>query len=263
MKNYLNLDLSLDKNLKDWSKRDEKFKNFTEKVAGVRILNQDVVENVFSFICSANNNIIRITKMIDKLCLNFGEKIGKIDEEIYYDFPKIEKLAEPSVTDVLKNEGFGYRAKYINQTAIKLLELGGSTWLDKLKKENGETYDNARIKLRVLSGVGHKVADCICLMSLGHLESIPVDTHVFQVAKEFYINNLNDRCKNKSPSLQICQEINEYFRNLWGENAGWAQAVVFCARISKNNEPKKPIKNKNNDEEKIDKVVDKKRAKKC
>ncbi|XP_044017795.1 N-glycosylase/DNA lyase, partial [Aphidius gifuensis] len=247
LEKYFNLHLCLEDNLKDWSKRDDKFSNFTDKVAGVRILNQDPIENVFSFICSANNNIIRITKMIDRLCFNFGDKIDVIDDVEYYDFPKIERLADDSVPDILTKENFGYRAKYIHKTAVKLVELGGIDWLDKLKKSNGEKYDDARLKLRVLSGVGHKVADCICLMSLGHLESIPVDTHVFQVAKQYYLTELNQKCKTKTPSLTVSQEINQYFRDLWGDYAGWAQTVVFCSRITKDDTQKIDKNKKLND----------------
>ena len=44
------------------------------KFPGVRILKQDPVENLFSFICSSNNNIQRISGMYDVYCRFF--KIG-------------------------------------------------------------------------------------------------------------------------------------------------------------------------------------------
>ena len=37
-----------------------------------------------------------------------------------------------------------------------------------------------------LSGVGGKVADCICLFALHHLEAFPVDTHIKKVLDEQY-----------------------------------------------------------------------------
>ncbi|CAD6215819.1 GSCOCG00000633001-RA-CDS [Cotesia congregata] len=233
---YFNLHISLKDNLEIWSKNDENFKNFTNIVEGVRILNQDMVENIFSFICSANNNIIRITGMIDKMCGHFGNKICKLNKEFYYDFPTIESLAQDNVQSVLSKEGFGYRAPYIHKTAKRLVELGGRKWLENLHKDQGAEYESVRQTIQVLQGVGPKVADCICLMSLGHLESIPVDTHIYQVAREFYLPDLKE-VSSVTPTMY--QEISRHLRSKWGPLAGWAQAVVFCTRIKSN-----PIKKK-------------------
>ena len=42
---------------------------------------------------------------------------------------------------------------------------------------NKSTYREAHEALLEMSGVGPKVADCVCLMSLDKMEAIPVDTH--------------------------------------------------------------------------------------
>lgn len=65
-------------------------------------------------------------------------------------------------------------------------------WIGKLKKL---TYDDAKRMLMSLPGIGAKVADCICLMSLGFTESIPVDTHVYQITAKHYLPELNTKCK--------------------------------------------------------------------
>lgn len=57
--NYFRLDVSLKENLQLWAKADSHFESSYDKIGAVRILNQDVIENLFSFICSSNNNIIR------------------------------------------------------------------------------------------------------------------------------------------------------------------------------------------------------------
>lgn len=59
-------------------------------------------------------------------------------------------------------------------------------------------------------------------MSLGHLEAVPVDTHVFQIASKFYLPHLN---KVKSVTPKIYDEIGDHFRKLYGPLAGWAHAV--------------------------------------
>ena len=43
----------------EWSDKDPHFKKAAVQCYGIRMLKQDPVENVFSFICSSNNNITR------------------------------------------------------------------------------------------------------------------------------------------------------------------------------------------------------------
>lgn len=63
-------------------------------------------------------------------------------------------------------------------------------------------------------------------MSLGHLCAVPVDTHVFQIASSpCYLPHLK---KSKSVTKKIYNEIGDYFRDLYGPLAGWAQTVRSC-----------------------------------
>lgn len=225
---YFRLDISLLDQCKKWNEVDKNFKKSSENIDGVRILNQDVLENLFSFICSSNNNIQRISGMVEKLCILFGKKICSIDGKDYFDFPTLESLLGQNVESMLRRESFGYRAAYIANTAKKLHELGGRQWLLNLHKDNNISYFEAKQQLLTLPGVGPKVADCICLMSLGHLEAIPIDTHIFQVARANYLPHLE---KQKTVTPKIHEEISSHLRELWGPLAGWAQAVLFCARI--------------------------------
>lgn len=59
LKDYFRLDFSLEKLYDNWKKADLNFRLVCHEFTGVRMLNQDPVENVFSFICSSNNNIKR------------------------------------------------------------------------------------------------------------------------------------------------------------------------------------------------------------
>ena len=51
-------------------------------------------------------------------------------------------------------------------------------------------YPEAKTELLKLTGVGPKVADCILLMSLDQPSSVPVDTHMFQIAAQNYLPHL-------------------------------------------------------------------------
>lgn len=92
--------------------------------------------------------------MVEKLAIFYGSKICEIDGITYYTFPEIQSLSEKGVEETLKQNGFGYRAKYINKTAQELLQKGGRTWLDKLKIMN---YEDAKQSLITLPGIGPKV----------------------------------------------------------------------------------------------------------
>lgn len=57
---------------------DENFRKKASLFRGVRLLQQDPVETLFSFICSSNNNIARISGMIERMCQHFGDKIAEV-----------------------------------------------------------------------------------------------------------------------------------------------------------------------------------------
>jgi N-glycosylase/DNA lyase len=63
-------------------------------------------------------------------------------------------------------------------------------------------------------------------MSLGHLEAIPVDTHIYQVAAQRYLPHLRSR---KTVTDKIYNEIGDHFRALYGSLAGWAHTVSAVA----------------------------------
>merc|ERR1712059_90738 len=207
-----------------WAVNDPIFNRISVDYPGVRMLRQDPVENLFSFICSANNNIARISGMVENLCQEYGDFVGEWEGIQYNSFPSLEILSQEGVEQRLRELGFGYRAKYIQQSAEKIIKLGGEQWLYSLR---GQDYVDAKKSLLQLSGIGPKVADCILLMSLDQPESIPVDTHMFTIAKR-YLPHLN---QYKSLTDRIYKEIADYFRSLYGNYAGWAHSVLFSADL--------------------------------
>ena len=61
---YLNLSPNLTELYEQWSRADANFRKRAPKFTGVRILRQDAWEALIGFICSSNNNIIRISQMV-------------------------------------------------------------------------------------------------------------------------------------------------------------------------------------------------------
>ncbi|XP_075226400.1 N-glycosylase/DNA lyase-like isoform X2 [Lycorma delicatula] len=154
---FFRLNVSLKEFYSKWSKDDPFFNKISEIFYGIRIMKQDILECIFSFICSSNNFLSRISAMVEKICTFYGEKICIIDGNVYYDFPKIEKLARSGVSEKLREAGFGFRAKYIQQAAEKIITFGGNDWLNKLKLLD---YKDSKAELMKLPGIGAKILFC-------------------------------------------------------------------------------------------------------
>uniref|UniRef100_T1IY70 N-glycosylase/DNA lyase n=1 Tax=Strigamia maritima TaxID=126957 RepID=T1IY70_STRMM len=221
LSNYFQLEIDLKEKYSEWCAADKHFKKVASLFHGVRMLRQDPVETLFAFICSSNNNIPRITSMVEKLCTNYGNYIGEFEGDKYYSFPTITSLSAPGVEETLRKLSFGYRAKYIAQTA-KYIESQSEKdqWLYKLK---WVSYETAFKELQKLPGVGAKVADCICLMALDKSDAIPVDTHVYQIAKQNYLPHLKPK---KSLNASMYKEVGDCFRNIFGPYSGWAHSSL-------------------------------------
>ncbi|KAF1818984.1 uncharacterized protein K489DRAFT_413423 [Dissoconium aciculare CBS 342.82] len=245
IKHYFNLTPNLTELYAQWSASDPNFAKKAPKFTGVRILKQDAWEALVGFICSSNNNIVRISQMVHKLCVHYGPLLGHLDEEAYHDFPEPAALAQDGVEANLRSLGFGYRAKYLYRTACMIVEKPEG-WLDSLRNpespvlgvkpspggewaaEGREGYRAAHEALLTLQGVGPKVADCVSLMGLGWGEAVPVDTHVWQIAQRDYKFG---KGKHASLTKATYDAVGAKFRSLWGKEAGWAHSVLFTADL--------------------------------
>lgn len=220
---YFNLDIDLKLLMAEWASQDGNFVKSARSVQGVRILRQDPWECLCSFICSTNNNIKRISQMVEDLCRHYGEYLGTFDGHEYYDFPGPQQLCGSEAK--LRSLGFGYRAKYIQKTAEMVHSHPDK--LGYLLSLREKPYREAHGALLQFAGVGPKVADCVCLMSLDKHSVVPVDTHVWQIAQRDYQFARNFKTLNKV----AYQQVGEYFQNLWGTHAGWAHSVLFTANL--------------------------------
>ena len=155
---------------------------------------------------------------MEKLCANYGPLVGHIDDMPYYDMPTPSALTNPRVESHLRELGFGYRAKYLYQTAVMITRQEDG-WLDRLRNPEspvlgqvpqaaGEMlpggragYREAHESLLALQGVGPKVADCVCLMGLGWGEAVPVDTHGKSLSTEYDESRLMERQSGRLPSV--------------------------------------------------------------
>ena len=176
---------------------------------GMHILNQELWETIASFILSQNNNVSRIRGIIRRLSERYGKKL-RINEYVDYSFPSPYDLATTTEAELLAC-GTGYRASYLQDTARAI--LSGELSLAALKQL---PYLEAKQKLMDRKGIGEKVADCICLFSLGHLAALPIDVWIKRIFETLYLRR---RATHR--------EIREFAHTYFGEGVGYAQQYLF------------------------------------
>jgi len=186
--------------------RDSYMNAAIKKYYGLRIVRQDPWECLISFLCSSAANIPKIKLNLETLAQFFGKKIELYGFE-QYSFPNPGDLNNYEKILMAKT---GFRAKYI-KTANNLVD---ETFLASLKKL---PYLEAKKALKLIPGVGDKIADCILLFSLGFTEAFPIDTWMKKILKKLYFRN------EDVSNLQLETFGSKYF----GKYAGYAQQFLY------------------------------------
>lgn len=181
---------------------------------GIRILNQDKTETLFSFLTSQNNRIPRIKSIIERTCAARGVKNSFSGEE-YYSFPLPKEIFDENV-GFYNGLGYGYRSDFIRSTAKRLIENA-----DELDKMTALSTKELKESLMSFKGVGPKVADCVSLFAYHKTDAFPVDTWI----EKLYREDFNGAEKNRN-------KINEFFVNSFGEDSGYIQQYVFYYKRS-------------------------------
>lgn len=188
--------------------------------ADIRVLKQDIWEMMISFIISQQKQILSIRKCIEALCERFGEKHyidethcnnhmtpsykpgnkGKSCDNVWYGFPTAKSIASAG-SEGLKGLSLGYRERYIYETAVKYLTDG-------IPKEKLEKMPATEVKkyLTSFTGIGDKVADCICLFGVGLVDSFPIDVHIKDILYREFVSDKDKRKKTEQVSYEISRK---------------------------------------------------------
>ena len=172
----------------------------TQDGMGIRILNQEPWEALCSFIISQCNNIKRIKGIVERLCKEFGEEKNEFGKT-FYTFPSAKSIAELKESD-LECLRAGYRSPYILNAAKAV--SSGELNLNELKACD---YLSAKTELLKLNGIGEKVANCVVLFGLHHMEAFPVDVWIKRALNEHFPK--------------------DFKHDTLGEYAGLAQQYIF------------------------------------
>jgi len=178
----------------------------------LRIVQDPFFPCLISFICSTQKGIPAIHTLMNNIRERYGQTYT-FRGKTYFGFPTSEQLADACQEDY-KCLGAGYRSRYIHRT-IETLTKAEITE-DALKNMD---YTDAHRTLKGLHGVGDKVADCVCLFSLGFLEAFPIDVWIERVIRDHYPIFTIEGTSYAKKSMAA----REYF----GEYAGYAQEYLY------------------------------------
>ena len=223
--NFFRYDDDFQKIKKQLSK-DNVMKKAISNFPGMRILRQDPFQCYISFIVSSNSNIPNIQTRLQKLSQRFGER-KMIDGMEFFLFPKPEKLANASITDIAKC-GLGYRTKYVKKASIAVDK--GMINFSSLKKLD---YHEARDSLCQVFGIGKKVADCILLFSLDKLEAVPLDRWVLRILQKYYSKEF--QITTKTITEKTYDDLHDKIVDHFGKYAGYGQQFLFKMEREVNN----------------------------
>jgi len=205
LRHYFRFDDDLEAIYRDIA-RDETIAAVIERFRGLRLIRQDIWECSASYILASYSNVPRIKKMIESVCRAYGREIA----DGVHAFPTPEEILEGEADIACCR--LGYRADWLRELAGMV--YSGELDLYELASKD---YPGAVAYLKRVKGIGDKVADCICLFALDHLEACPVDVRIARAMRERY------------GVTGSYQKVAGYARRHFGRFAGYAQEYLYIA----------------------------------
>lgn len=214
IREYLDLDRDYKSIMDKIRVMDSTLAKYLDNSLGLKMIKQDKLECIISYIISQNNSVRNIQMSLNMLSEAYGEKVEFLNKE-YYLFPKLDRLASLSLENFRKCK-VGFRDKYL----VGIIESinNGSFDLNMIDTLNTEEALQYLINFK---GIGMKVASCILLFSYQRFDVYPVDTWV----KKFMEDNYN---------IVGEKNIREYCKKTYGEYSGLAIQYMFNSKRNMN-----------------------------
>lgn len=147
---------------------------------GMRLFHQEFWETLCTFIISQNNNIPRITSIVEKLCALFGQEVAPG----HFSFPSAQVVAALQLEDLAPLKA-GFRGKYILDAAQKV--AAGTVCAQTCRRL---ALEEAVEHLCQIKGVGVKVAQCTLLYGAEHPTAFPEDVWMKRVVTRYFKGRL-------------------------------------------------------------------------
>ena len=148
---------------------------------GLRILRQEPWECLVAYILSVRSSVERTSLNMETLAEHLGDPVS-LDGQLRGAFPTPEQVAqadEARLGELLV--GFDFYPTRVRRASVEV--AGGLLDLEALKRVSSQ---QATRRLMQCSGIGHKVANCIALFSLDHLDAFPIDRHIARFLSGHY-----------------------------------------------------------------------------
>ncbi len=189
---------------------------------GLRVLNQEPQETLLSYVCSTANSVPRISTAVEEMSRRWGHPIAVLDGYPFHAFPTASALANAPEAELREGCGLGWRGDNLKRVAREVADKPEG-WPEHLRLLS---YSEAKAQLMELRGIGAKIADCVCLFALGKDEAVPVDTHIWAIAKEIF--GLQIPTRTLTPATY--ETVSRLFVDRYGPYAGWAQEYLYLHR---------------------------------
>jgi N-glycosylase/DNA lyase len=189
---------------------------------GLRVICQPVDDALLSFAVASANHVGRIARSLDRLAAALGPPIVTFGGAPYFALPNWEQLAEADPSWLWQVADLGYRGRVLQRLG-EVLARRPAGWLAGLATLS---YQEAHQELAALPGVGPKIADCICLYGLGFDEAVPIDSHLWAIARTLF----GPAIPTASLTPRTYRAVADLFRATFPAAPGWAQHYLFHAR---------------------------------
>ena len=214
LRSYFRLDDDINAVHSELSARDKNVARLVKKYPHLRVLRQpDPWECTVAYICSAANNVSRISAIVESVAEQLGDRL-ELNGEVRSAFPTYDMVLEAGV-EPLVNLGLGMdRHAKIFAAAQRIrdgrLDLGQLSQAD-------VCYADAKRRLMGCYGIGDKVADCISLFALDKPEAFPVDRWVERAMAHYFPDG------EQPEGDDLAMWAQDHF----GQHAGYANQLLF------------------------------------
>ncbi len=214
VRSYFRLDDNIPAMRAELSARDRNVARLLNKYPHLRVLRQqDPWECMVSYICSATNNVSRISAIVESIAETLGQPL-ELADEVRHTFPTPDMVLEAGV-ETLAELGLGMDRHSKIIAAAERIHAGR---LDLAYLSQPEVcYAEAKRRLMGCYGIGDKVADCISLFSLDKMEAFPVDRWVARAMTSYFP-------RREQP---YGDDLVMWARDYFGKYAGYANQLLF------------------------------------
>ena len=194
----------------------------------IRVLRQDPWECLVAYVCSANASVDSIRGRLNKLAKAYG-KDRTLDGVSCRGIPSAERLAKAGETCIEKLKlglphipGTLHKvAKHVTKDELNLKSLSDASVSLAKARARLKNDGNSKGKRNGYYGIGPKIADCVCLFSLGHDEAFPVDTNIGTALERY----------GDAPGKTDASKA-RWARGTFGDHAGYAGQLLFLDQRS-------------------------------